>query len=140
MQVQWVPVHRRLWAGRAGGRAPLSPCCLPVASGVPPKGRLRARAVQDNGILARALDRNRRTRALRPLWPKPPSDRATHNPVTRTIAGIVPMEPSDLINCKKRAQKDVQMSSHARKYDEAGTPLNTSSCDQVALAIPRLRA
>ena len=95
---------------------------------------------QDNGILARTLDRNWRTRALRPLWPKPPSDRATHHPATRTVAGIVPMEPSDLMNCKKRAQKDVPMSSHARKYGEAGTPLNTSSCDRVAPAILRLRA
>jgi len=48
------------------------------------------------------------------------------NSSTRNVVVIVPMEPSDLINCKKKAQKDVQMSSHARKYGEADTPLNTS--------------
>jgi len=131
VQVLRGPAHCRLRAGCTGDRAPLSPCCLPVASGAPHNGRSCA-----NGILGR----NRCARALRPLWPKTPSDRSTHNPAARTIAGIVPMEPSNLINCKKRAQKDVQMSSHARKYGEAGTPLNTSSCDQVAPAIPHLRA
>ena len=45
-----------------------------------------------------------------------------------------------MINCKKRIQKDVQMISHARKYSETSTPLDTSSCDQVAPAIQRLRA
>jgi len=35
VQVLLGPAHRRLWAGCTGGRAPLSPCCLPVASGAP---------------------------------------------------------------------------------------------------------
>ena len=99
VQVQWVPAHSRLWAGRAGGRASLSPCCLPVASGAPRNGRSRVSAAPDNRILARALGRSRRTRTLRPVWPKTSSDHATHNPAACTVAGIVPMEPSDLINC-----------------------------------------
>jgi len=102
VQVQWVPAHSCLWAGRAGGRAPLSPRYLPVASGALRNSRSRESAAPDNRIFTRTLVRVRCTRALRPLWPKPPSDRATHNPAARTVAGIVPMDPSDFINCKKK--------------------------------------